>query len=423
LSANSWTLKISWGNSNVSHKSPLSTCAVLSAAALSVAAPLGIAAPAQAQSFGSRRLPQNTLYIESNNPGSGQNSVIAYHRNSDGSLTAVPGMPFATGGAGFANPQAAPGPFDGQNIMAADPIGGAIFVPNGGSDTISALRTAPNGSLSPIPGSPFAIAGNTPEALGLSGRNLIVVNNASDPSQAASGVGPSYVSTVLDAFDRIQQVPGGSTPLAAGAVPTQALPLGLAPLVYTNEFGIGTLSSYFLDFFGHLHLIQTQSPPSGLGPALGQDVNPAAPFLYVGLPGAAQIGVYRLSLFHTSFVRSIADTGKAPCWVRVSKNGRYLYSDNTGSHSISVYDLSDPSNPVETQEVVLNKVAAVTFDFALSPDQRFMYVVEAGTSNQVHILSVNQTNGQLTETAASPVPLPVEQPLQPGQRVQGLLVF
>jgi 6-phosphogluconolactonase (cycloisomerase 2 family) len=220
--------------------------------------------------------------------------------------------------------------------------------------------------------------------------------------------------------------------LPSGATPTQALPLGLAPVVYTNQNGAGTISSYFVDLFGHLQLIQTQAPPQGLGAPLGLDLNPTAPYLYVGLPGVSQIGVYRLGLFDTSFVRSIADTGRAPCWVRAARDGRHLYSDNTGSHSISVYDLSDPSNPVETQEVVLNASGA-TFDFALSPDQRFMYVVDPGRAatttlpaipSQVHVLSVNQTNGQLTETAASPVALPASvQPAVPGQRVQGLLVF
>ena len=406
----------------MSPKSSLSTCTVLCAATLFFAVPFGVAPPAQAQSFGRDRLPRNTLYIQSNIAGAGQNSVIAYHRNIDGSLTAVPGMPFATGGAGFANPQTAPGPFDGQNIMAADPIGGVIFVPNGGSDSVSALRAAADGSLSPIPGSPFAIAGNTPEALGLRGRNLIVVNNAGDASQAGSGVGPSYVSAFLDPFDGIHQVPGGSVPLAAGAEPTEALPLGFTPLVYTNQFDAGTLSSYFVDFFGHMHLIQTQTVPQVAGESvppvpLGQDLNPTAPYLYVGLVNVGRIGVFRLGLFDTAYVGTAVDSGKAPCWVRVSKDGRHLYSDNTASHSISVYDLSDPSAPVETQEVVLNN-SGPTFDFALSPDGQFMYVIEAGANNQVHILNVSRTNVQLTETAASPVRLPVQ-----GPRVQGLLVF
>jgi hypothetical protein len=190
----------------VSHRSSLSTCTVLCTTALSLAGALGMAASAQAQPAGPwRGVPQNVLYIQSNVPSA--NSVVAYHRNSDGSLTAIPGMPFATGGGGFISTRAAPGPFDGQNIMAADPIGGVIFVPNGGSDNVSALRMAQNGSLSPIPGSPFAEAGDTPEALGLSGRNLIVVNNAFGNNNTV-GPDPSYVSTFLDAFDGIHQIPG-----------------------------------------------------------------------------------------------------------------------------------------------------------------------------------------------------------------------
>ena len=116
-------------------------------------------------------LPKDVLYVQSNDPAAGKNAVLGYHRNADGSLTLLPGSPFLTGGTGFAVPLSAPpGPFDGQNVMAADPREGVIFVPNGGSDSISALRVAPGGALSPSRGSPFAIAGNTPEALGLRDR-------------------------------------------------------------------------------------------------------------------------------------------------------------------------------------------------------------------------------------------------------------
>jgi DNA-binding beta-propeller fold protein YncE len=389
-------------------------------------------------------VPQNTLYIESNNAAAGQNSVLGFHRNSDGSLTPLPGSPFLTGGTGFAVPLTAPpGPFDGQNIMAADPVGGVLYVPNGGSDNISALRMARDGKLTSVPGSPFAIGGNTPEALGLAGRTLVIVNNATDPNQAGSGVGPSYLTARTDLFGHLGEIAGSTVSLAAGSVPTEALPRPGTPAVFTNEFGAGTLSEYFLDLSGRLHLSQTQPGPVLAGSTtpsgpLGQDVHPFLPYLYAGLPGAAQVAVYRLSQLTETFVGSVPTTngtaaspageGNAPCWVRVSPDGRYLYSDNTGSHSISVFDLKNPAAPVVVETVVLKDVHGATFDFKLSPDGKFMYVVEAATSaseaaapgsgNQVHILSVNRADGQVTEIAASPVNLGVA-----GHRVQGIQVF
>jgi DNA-binding beta-propeller fold protein YncE len=386
----------------------------------------------------------NTLYIEDNNAATGQNAVIGFHRNIDGSLQRLPGSPFLTGGTGFAVPLSAPpGPFDGQNIMAADQSGGVIYVPNGGSDTISALKMGPGGELTPIRDSPFAITGNTPEALGLRGRTLIIVNNATDPNQPENAVGPSYLTAQINDIGHVHELISADVPLAAGSVPTEALPWAGTSVVFGNEFGASTLSEYSLDFAGHLDLLQRQSGPVLSGttaPAatLGQDLHPSSPYLYVGLPGANQIAVYHVSQFSETFIQSVATTngsaqsaagtGNVPCWVRVGADGRYLYSDNTGSNSISVFDLRNPAVPAVVQTLVLKDTNGATFDFEFSPDGRFMYVVEGGTSqseaaspgsgNQVHVLSVNQANGRVTEIDASPVNLGVA-----GRRVQGILVF
>src|SRR5271154_73694 len=41
-------------------------------------------------------VPANTLYILDNNGAPGQNAVLGFHRNIDGSLTKLPGSPFLT---------------------------------------------------------------------------------------------------------------------------------------------------------------------------------------------------------------------------------------------------------------------------------------------------------------------------------------
>jgi DNA-binding beta-propeller fold protein YncE len=397
-------------------------------------------------------VPANTLYILDNNGAPGQNAVLGFHRNIDGSLTKLPGSPFLTGGTGFGTSGttaatalilAPPGPFDGENFMAADPVGGILYVPNGGSDNISALRMAPDGALSPAQGSPFAITGNTPVTLGLQGSTLIIANNATDPNQLNTGVGPSYTTARIDLFGHVRQI--ASVPLAAGSVPTQATPDGVLPLVITNETGAGTHSEYFLDlFFGQLHLLQSQPGPILPGNTtptgtLGIDIHPFAPYEYVALTGASELGVYSLGQsqgqFNETFVGSVATTngtaasptgtGAGPCWLHVSPDGKYAYTGNTGSRSISVFSLQNPAAPVVVQTVVVRDTNSPTFDFEFSPDGRFIYFIEgasaltgAAAGNQVHILSVSQTTGQLTEIPASPVVLPVT-----GRRVLGVEVF
>ncbi len=380
-------------------------------------------------------LPQHVLYIESNNSVAGENAVLAYHRNSDGSLTPLPGSPFATGGTGWFDPTYAIGPLDGEGIMATDPVGGVLFVPNGGSDTIAALHMAADGSLHPIDGSPFAITGNTPETLALRGRMLVIGNNARDPNQAGSGVGPSYVTAHLDARDHVVEVPSATVNLPPGTEPDQELPVPGTPLVFTDEFmpAPGTVSSWFLDLHSGLHLIERQSLPfeaeveTSPPLPLGQAVNPLAPYLYIGSPNVSRVMVYRLrDTGEADFVRSVGDSGKGVCWLHISADGKLMYASNTADVSISVFDLSRPDKPVEIQHLPLRGATGGLFDFGLSPDGQFLYAVEeefqpsqAGLSNQVHMLGINQTTGVVTEVASSPLKLPVAG----GTRPQGVVVY
>ena len=89
-----------------------------------------LAAPARAAD------PSNLLYVESNNPASGQNAVIGYQRLLDGTLKLLPGSPFLTGGTGLYN-LANGAIFDGDNIMVYDRFNRTLYVPNGGSNTIA----------------------------------------------------------------------------------------------------------------------------------------------------------------------------------------------------------------------------------------------------------------------------------------------
>jgi 6-phosphogluconolactonase (cycloisomerase 2 family) len=62
-----------------------------------------------------------------------------------------------------------------------------------------------------------------------------------------------------------------------------------------------------------------------------------------------------------SFVGTASDSGKAPCWTVVNHAGTRLYITNTGDNSISVYDLTDPLNPVEIQHFVMADTTGAPF--------------------------------------------------------------
>jgi len=376
--------------------------------------------------------PSNVLYVESNNTIAGQNSILAYHRNADGSLTALPGSPFLTGGTGWFDPTYAVGPFDGDNIFAVDPLTNILYVPNGHSDTIAALRIKGDGSLAPINGSPFATAGNTPDALAIYNRTLTIVNNAQDPLQAGSKVVSSYTTGRLGAAGSYLEQRGFAVARPQTAVPSQVLPVPNSTVVLTNEIGTDAITSYQQGPHGGFSLVERVTPPQERGetsqPAsIGLAINPVAPYVYEGLPNVARVAVWHLANNgRLSFVRSVPSSGIAPCWIRFSKNGRHMYVMNTVTDSISTYDATDPAKPVEIQHLKLNNAGGFSSEFSLSPDERFLYSLEeegtpqqAGKSNKLHALAVSAANGTLTELASSPTQLPVPA----GNRPQGVLVY
>jgi 6-phosphogluconolactonase len=75
-------------------------------------------------------------------PNVGSNNVSAYRIGANGALTPVAGSPFAAGSGPFA--------------VAVDPTGKFAYVTNFGDDNVSAYRIGANGALTPVAGSPFA---------------------------------------------------------------------------------------------------------------------------------------------------------------------------------------------------------------------------------------------------------------------------
>jgi 6-phosphogluconolactonase (cycloisomerase 2 family) len=84
---------------------------------------------------------------------SGSNNVSAFSINpATGVLTSVSGSPFATGGSA-----------DGEGIsLATTPDDNFLIAANAGSVNITVYSIAPNGALSPVPGSPFSASTGLP---------------------------------------------------------------------------------------------------------------------------------------------------------------------------------------------------------------------------------------------------------------------
>jgi 6-phosphogluconolactonase (cycloisomerase 2 family) len=389
------------------------------AAALAVAAAAGLAAgPARAEG------PTDVVYVESDDPAG--NAILAFNRHDDGSLTPLPGSPFPTGGLGI-TPTFALGPFDSDQNVIINKDHTLLFAVNGGSDSIAVFRINPDGSLTPVDGSPFPSGGSNPVSVGLSGDDVLcVVNQDQDPGHPGRFL-PNYTSFRVTERGRLIPVPHSTFFVDAGASPSQALVSPDGGVLFGAEFLGGLLRTFRIANNGRLvpgvaqplppaEFADTGAPPNPLGMA----VHPRARLLYVDFVTINRVGVYRYNnKGDLQFLRSVPNSGRAACWALVNKAGTRLYTSNTGDSSISVYDIaSDPTEPVEIQKVSLNTTGSC-FQFALDPAERFLHVVtqqaspkQDVTANGLNVLKVN-ADGTLTEVPSSPTRLPVPNLVRP----------
>src|SRR5215472_5739649 len=96
-----------------------------------------------------------STFVYSNDNTTGANTVSGFSAGPDGSLTLMSGLgfPLPTGGIGTGG-----GVFAATRILAS-PLGGFLYVANGGSGTVSVFSIdTSTGSLTPVAGSPFATA-------------------------------------------------------------------------------------------------------------------------------------------------------------------------------------------------------------------------------------------------------------------------
>src|SRR5260221_9799876 len=108
------------------------------------------------------------------------NTIAGFDRHADGSLTPIPGSPFAAGGAGLGSGLASQGAIqvtsDGRYLLAVD----------AGSNQISVLRITANG-VPVLVGQPVSSGGNKPVSVAVSRTGLVYVANSGAGGSGYSG--------------------------------------------------------------------------------------------------------------------------------------------------------------------------------------------------------------------------------------------
>lgn len=355
---------------------------------------LAVASPVAATAAGSDVV--GYAYVNDNTAG--VNTVAGFARHADGSLTPLPGSPFAIGGAGTGATLGSQGSLqrsgDGRYLLAAD----------AGSSQISVLRIRPDGTLRPAEGSPVSSGGNEPVSLAVNGNLVYVANTGAG--------GANYTGFMLNAG-------GHLTPLAGS---TFAVPdgsgLGAVTISPDGAHLTGSrVTTSLIDSFaiGNTGLL-TAAPGSpfaaqAAGP-FGSAFRPTDQTqLYVSNAhagtNAGSVSAYTVAADGTLTALAgspYPDLQTAPCWLAISPDGLNLFAANTASDTISAYSIATDGSLTLLGSTALQGSPGVgPFDLQLDPSGHFLYVVDTKL-DAVSVLTV--TGGTLTELASSPFALP-----------------
>ncbi len=355
-----------------------------------------VAVPASASASTDASAVVGHVYVNDNTKGA--NTIGAFDRHADGSLTPERRSPFPAGGAGTGSGLASQGAIqfsaDGRFVIAVD----------AGSNQVSVLRIHGDGSLGLVPGGVVSSDGALPDSIAVHG-NLVYVANSGNG-------GSNYTGFRLGFNGRLSPVPGSTVTLAANAAPGDVLFNGTGTKLVGAEVGTSLIDSFTVGSDGRL----TAAPGSpfqaqGLGP-FGSEFRPTNPdqlFVSNAHNGA---GLGTVSAFTDSPNGTLtpvagspfAGNQTAPCWVEITHDGQFLFTVNTGSGTISRYQIAPDGTLTllgSTPVAATGGVGAV--DARLSPDGGFLYLDESAVGK---VAAFAVAGGNLTELATSPFKLP-----------------
>ncbi len=344
--------------------------------------------------------PRTVGHLYVNNNSAGQNTIAAFDRHADGSLTAIPGSPFPTGGAGTGVPFGSAGGLqqtaDGRYLLATDP----------GSNEVSVLRIKSGGGLrvsDVVPSNGIA-----PVSIAVHDSLVYVANGGAG--------GSNYTGFRLNPGGRLRPIAHSTYPLPDDALPGHVL---ISPdgrrLVGTRvgpNAGPSFIDAFRIGAHGRLDPAPgSPFPAQRIGP-FGSAFSPThGNQLFVSNAhdgaGAGSVSVYDVAADGSLSALSgspFADNQTAPCWVALSPDGHALFAINTAVPSISRYAVGrDGSLTLAGSTPFASPTGLKPFDAAVSPGGRFLYVVDAGAA-KISAFAIDGTS--LTEVAGSPVAIP-----------------
>ena len=354
-----------------------------------------VAAVGASASPAAPKAPKAVGHVYVNDNTTGVNTVAGFNRNKDGSLTPIPGSPFSAGGAGAGHADTS------QGSLQLSDDGRYLLAVDAGSNQISVLKIKHDGSLQVA--QVASSNGGNPVSIAVHG-HLVYVANA-DPTT------PNYTGFTLNHGGRLQPIAGSTVSLPAGSQPGDILFNRDGKKLVGTRIGTSLIDSFTVGHNGRL----TAAPGSpfehqaGVFGQFGSEFSPTKPDqLFVsnahnatngGAPGS--VSAYTDAADGTLNpigASPFANDGIASCWIEISHDGKYLFTVDTGSSTVASYSIAGDGTLTAIGNTAI-KNGKGALDARLTPDGSILYVVN-GSGDQINAFSVN--GGTLTELTGSP---------------------
>ncbi len=373
------------------------------------------------------------VYVATNDPTS--NGVLMFHRHKDGTLTAVPGSPFATGGQGTGTGfELPPDPIASQDSLIVDKKNKFLFVVNTGSNEVSSFRIYRD-KLKLV--DKVSSGGVFPNSLTVHDNVLYVVNSADTFNITGFKVDhKGHLKTfcrnrgdTCELLPPVNEAPivGGNQPIVT-IVPGQ---IGFSPngkqLIVVRKEGVtagdpfaplagpGRIDVYRVDKCGAIDCekvtsnINTRSPYgrfpfsfvfSKEGDLLVTEIAgvPGTPPNSIIEASAASSYKLRANGYLELITGSVGNGQSATCWN--DRSGKFMYTANNLSNSLSLYEVhKDGTLELLAAEIVTigpDSAPGFPLDMKVTSNGCYLYVLSEGVDAAIYVYKVNKQDGSLT---------------------------
>jgi 6-phosphogluconolactonase (cycloisomerase 2 family) len=320
------------------------------------------AAASEFETFGAQR----AVFVMTNDAEG--NEVVAYERTPYGTLQSP--HRYSTGGRGSGGTV---DPLASQGSLTLSEDGSLLFAANAGSGNVSTFRVLGSRLLlsDRVPS-----GGSEPNAVAQHGKLVYVLNTAGSSSVVGFRIADGKLVRIADS---LRFLSGNFVESASLAFTPDGR------FLVVTERGANNIDVFRVLADGRLSAI-TVNPSAGPG-AFSVAIAPNGAVLIsetgAGGPASSAISSYDIApdgkLLPVSV--SVPTLGAANCWNVVTPNGRFVYTSNAGTDSISGFEIGAHGalRAIGSTIVGMNPAGSANLDISISADGRFLYSLNAGS--------------------------------------------